>query len=45
MAREHEESQKGKEKEAGEDVDRYTERMYQFYKRGEYLDEALFDRI
>ena len=49
MAREHEESSgTGKEvsrSRTGGDIDGIAEEFCKFYKKGEYLDEALFDRI
>ena len=49
MAREHEESSSiGKEasrKGNREDIDEYTKGLCKLYRKGRYLDEALFYRI
>ena len=48
MAREYEESSTGREVSRSRtegDLDRIVEELYKFYKKEEYLDEALFNRI
>ena len=51
MVREHEAGDKGKEREASrsrgsvEDIREYMERLCDGYKKGKYVDEAMFYRV